>query len=102
VTCRKRIDKATPLLLKALVLQQPAEMVARFYRPNPNGDGPTDQYYTISGTAGRVVSVKQLSPDAYSASSQSYPLFEEVTFEFASVTFTYINAGASATWPTVP
>src|SRR5678815_1860047 len=48
ITIRKRIDKATPLLAKALVQNEVIEGVFKFYRPNPAGDGTTEQFFTVA------------------------------------------------------
>src|SRR5690242_4214681 len=40
----KRIDKASPLLMKALCENQVIEATFKFFRPNPTGDGTTEQF----------------------------------------------------------
>ncbi|HEY0092996.1 MAG TPA: type VI secretion system tube protein Hcp, partial [Archangium sp.] len=39
---RKRIDKSSPLLVKALVENAVVEGKLMFFRPNPTGDGTTE------------------------------------------------------------
>src|SRR5512143_3066747 len=43
----KRIDKASPLLMKALTGNEKIDGVFKFFRPNPAGDGTTEQFYTV-------------------------------------------------------
>src|SRR5689334_16703250 len=45
---RKRIDKSTPLIAKALRNNSVIEATWKFFRPNPTGDGTTEQYYTVA------------------------------------------------------
>lgn len=89
ITCRKAIDKATPLLIDAMGKFMRIEMTARFFRPNRTGDGTTEQHYTIVGETGRITSIKQLSPDTLSSSNLQSPELEELTIEFASTTFKF-------------
>src|SRR5436190_23591115 len=44
----KRIDKSTPLLAKSLDAEETGTAVFKFYRPNPNGNGTTEQFFTIT------------------------------------------------------
>src|SRR5687768_8803857 len=43
----KRIDKSTPLLAKALCRNEALVGEFKFFRPNPAGDGTTEQFFTI-------------------------------------------------------
>ena len=91
---RKRIDKSTPLISKALRTNQVIEATWKFFRPNPTGDGTTEQYYTVAIKNGRVASVKQYSPDALVTGAMSAaPDMEEVSFVFNTITWTYTNGG---------
>src|SRR5262245_19606704 len=70
---RKRIDKSTPLIAKALVENQAIEGTFKFFRPNPNGDGTTEQFYTVVIKQGRVASFSQVSPDSIQPATSSDP-----------------------------
>lgn len=98
VTCRKRLDRATAKLINALVMREEITMSAAFFRPNPSGDGTTEQHYTVVGTMGRVVAVKQLTPDTSNPSTSSLPHLEEVVFEFRAMSFIWSNGGIQADW----
>ena len=90
---RKRIDKASPLLYKALVENNVIEGVFKFFRPNPNGDGTTEQFYTVEIKKGRVATVKQISPDSFDPALANRPPMEEISFVFHTIKWTYTNGG---------
>jgi type VI secretion system secreted protein Hcp len=90
---RKRIDKSTPLIAKALTQNEVIEAVFKFFRPNPTGDGTTEQFYTIEITGGRVASQRMWSPDTIVPASATEPPLEEVSFVFHTITWTYEDGG---------
>ena len=99
---RKRIDKSTPLIFKALADNQVIEGEFKFFRPNPTGDGTTEQFFSVSIKQGRVASVKQILPDVLSTLTNSEhekvntaPPMEEVTFVFHTISQTYTNGGVT-------
>jgi type VI secretion system secreted protein Hcp len=63
ITIRKRIDKASPLLIKALVNNEKIDGAFKFFRPSPTGDGTTEQFYTVTIKEGHVSAISQCSPD---------------------------------------
>jgi type VI secretion system secreted protein Hcp len=83
--CTKKIDKSSPLLVKALATNQAVEGVFRFYRPGGKG-GTEEQYYTIAIKQARVSSMKIVNTPSAT--------LEEVSFVFTSITFTYTSTGA--------
>jgi len=97
---RKRIDKSSPLISKALCENQVIEGTFKFFRPNPTGDGTTEQFYTIVIKKGRVASQRLWVPDTIVPASSTEPPLEEVTFVFHSIDWTYTNGGIthSDTW----
>ena len=92
---RKRIDKSTPLLMKALCENQVIEATFKFFRPNPTGDGTTEQFYTIAIKKGRINSVKQHVPDSFVPTSTNLPAMEEITFVFHTIDWTITNGGVT-------
>jgi type VI secretion system secreted protein Hcp len=92
---RKRIDKSTPLLYKALCENQVIEGVFKFFRPNPTGDGTTEQYFTVAIKQGRIASIQSSSPDVLDTSSTNDPAFEEVSMVFHTISWTYTNGGVT-------
>jgi type VI secretion system secreted protein Hcp len=89
----KRIDKATPLIAKALCTNEVIVGKFKFFRPNPTGDGTTQQFYTIDIAEGRIASQRQLSPNTIVPASTLEPPQEEVTIVFGSITWTYEDGG---------
>lgn len=90
---RKRIDKSTPLLYKALVENQKIDGVFKFFRPNPTGDGTTEQFYTIEIKDGRIAGIKQWVPDTIVPATSTEPPLEEVSFVFHTIVWTFTNGG---------
>ena len=83
---RKRIDKASPLLMKALTNNSPVEAQFGFYRPNPTGDGTEERFYEIAIRGARVASVRIVQDG-------SGPPMEEISFVFQTISWTYTNGG---------
>ncbi len=99
LTCKKRIDKASPLLINALVQSAPVDGVFKFFRPNPTGDGTTEQYYAIQvGSGSSIVSVEQVNPDTIDAATSAAPPLESITIQASGLVFTYTNGGIAAAW----
>jgi type VI secretion system secreted protein Hcp len=92
---RKRIDKSSPLIAKALVENQKIDATFKFFRPNPTGDGTTEQFYSVEIKDGRIASMKQYLPDTIVPASSTEPPLEEVTFVFSTITWTYTNGGVT-------
>jgi type VI secretion system secreted protein Hcp len=90
---RKRIDKSSPLIAKALVENHVIEGSFKFFRPNPTGDGTTEQFYTIAIKQGRIASQKQIVPDTIVPATSTEPPLEEVSFVFHTISWTYTNGG---------
>ncbi|MBL8602141.1 MAG: type VI secretion system tube protein Hcp [Myxococcales bacterium] len=92
---RKRIDKATPLIAKALVENTVIEGTFKFFRPNPTGDGTTEQFFTVQIKQGRVASQKQFVPDTIVPATSTEPPLEEISFVFHTINWTYTNGGVT-------
>ncbi len=97
VVIRKRIDKSSPLLAKALCNNEVIEGVFRFYRPSPSGDGTTQQFFTVEIAQGRIAAIKRVSPDTIDPASSVEPPTEEVGFVFHTITWTYEDGGVTHT-----
>lgn len=94
---RKRIDKSSPLISKALCENQVIEGIFKFFRPNPTGDGTTEQFFTINIKKGRIASQRLWVPDTIVPASSTEPPLEEVTFVFHTIDWTYTNGGITHT-----
>uniref|UniRef100_A0A832MMF2 Type VI secretion system tube protein Hcp n=1 Tax=Eiseniibacteriota bacterium TaxID=2212470 RepID=A0A832MMF2_UNCEI len=95
IVIRKRIDKSSPLLCRALCNNEVIEGVFKFFRPNPAGDGTTEHFYTIEIKEGRVAGFHMFVPDTIDPASSTSPPMEEVSFVFHNITWTYEPTGAS-------
>jgi type VI secretion system secreted protein Hcp len=93
LTIRKRLDKASPLITKALVENQKIDAVFKFFRPNPAGDGTTEQFFTVEIKNGHVSAIRQQLPNTITAGTSGEPPQEEVSFVFKDITWTYTNGG---------
>jgi type VI secretion system secreted protein Hcp len=102
ITIRKPIDRATPLLAKALCNNEVIEGTFNFFRPNPTGDGTTEHYFTVEIANGRVTRVHLVSPDGYANhdAQPSVAAFEDVQFTYNQITWRYEPTGTehSDTW----
>jgi type VI secretion system secreted protein Hcp len=93
----KRIDKSTPLIAKALRRNEVIEGVFKFFRPTPNGDGTTEQFFTVKIEKARVASQRLVSPNVIAPALASEPPQEEVSFVFHTITWTYEDGGVTDT-----
>ena len=95
ITITKRIDRSSPILHQVLCTNDPVEVTIKFYRPNPSGDGTTEQFYTIELKEGRISSIKTISPNCVDDSTSMLPAMEEVSFIFGKITWTYSSGDAN-------
>jgi type VI secretion system secreted protein Hcp len=101
IVIRKRIDRSSPILLKALIEAKKIDATFKFYRPDPSGDGTTDQYYTVEIKEGAIVSIGQAQPDLTQASAA--PL-EDVSVVFKTIRWTIMAGGITTedSWSGAP
>jgi type VI secretion system secreted protein Hcp len=92
---RKRIDKSSPLIAKALVENQTIIGEFKFFRPNPTGDGTTQHFYSIKIEDGRVSTQKMYVPDTIVPATSTEPPLEEVSFVFHTISWTFTNGGVT-------
>ena len=90
---RKRIDKSTPLIAKALCNNEKIQAKFKFFRPSPTGDGTTQQFYTVELENGRVATQKLVNPDVIVPATATEPPLEEVSFVFHTITWTFEDGG---------
>ena len=96
VVIHKRVDKSTPLLLKALCRNETVNSaVFRFFRPSPGGSGAEEHFFTVLLENGHITSVKQVSEDAIIGGEAAPPMMEKVAFIFRTITWTYEIDGAT-------
>lgn len=89
----KRIDASSPLLMKALVTNEKIEAVFKFFRPSPNGDGTTEQFYTVALKEGHLHSLDQRVHETLHEITKHDPPMEEVGLVFRTISWTYTKGG---------
>jgi len=94
----QRIDKSTPLLFKGFTNSEVAQGAFKFFRPNPTGDGTTQQYFTFEGFQGRVTSLNLWQPDTLNPPTSNLPDLVQFTMFFNRVIQTYTNGGITHEW----
>lgn len=97
IALRKRIDKSSPLLAKALCNNEVVEGTFKFFRPSPTGDGTTQQFFTVEFSEGRVAAIERTSPNTIDPASAVEPPIELVSFVFHTITWTYEDGGVTHT-----
>ncbi len=90
----KRIDKSSPLLAKALCRNEKIEGQFLFFRPNPAGDGTTEQFFTVEIQNGRVDSIERISPNAHDPAASNAPPMEIVRMVYHTIRWVYVPTGA--------
>jgi len=94
---KKRIDKSSPLLAKSLCNNEVIEGKFLFFRPNPTGDGTTQQFFTIEIAGGRLSGIKRVSPNTIDPAAALEPPTEEVAMVFHTITWTFVDGGITHT-----
>ena len=92
---RKRIDKSSPLLARALTQNQVVDGVFKFFRLSPTGDGTTQHYFTTEISQGRITAIAQFVTDSASRAELANQPLEEVTFVFNQIAWTYELGGVT-------
>lgn len=93
----KRIDRSSPLLRKALTLNEPVAGAFRWYRPSPAGDGTTQHFFTVEFTGGRITLCKLRLPDVLDPATAALSPMEDVELTFNEITWTYVDGNVAHT-----
>lgn len=86
----KRLDRATPLLRKALIQNELVEGHFRWFRPSPAGDGTTQHFMTLSFAQARITKCVLRLPDTLSDDTATLPPMEEIEMTAGTYTWTWI------------
>lgn len=89
----KRLDRSTPLLRQALVQNAVVAGNFRWFRPNPAGDGTTEQFFTVSFTGGRISRCNLQLPDVLQPATAALPPMESIELVFDTITWTWEPGG---------
>ena len=93
---RKRLDKSTPLLRRALVQNDSVSGTFRWFRPNPNGNGTTQHFLTVAFSGGRITSAVMKLPDTLDPGTANLAPYEDVTLVFNSIQWDWLPDSISA------
>ncbi len=91
---RKRIDASSPLLWVAMTKNEKIEGTFKFYRPNPDGDGTHEQFYTVEIKGGYISGIHQMLGKTIVPGVSIEQPMEEVVFVFHEIFWTYNRNGA--------
>jgi type VI secretion system secreted protein Hcp len=89
----KRLDRSTPLLRKALVNNEVVSGSFRWFRPHPDGDGTTQQFFTLTFADGRITRCTLRLPDTLMPDTTNLPPLEDVELTLGEVTWTWTDGG---------
>ena len=92
----KPIDKATPVLYKAMTENQVIAGEFRFWIAS-GGGGQIQQYYTVSITGGRVTGIRNWKTNTRDLSADRAGDLEEVTFTYTTITWKWVDGGITHT-----
>ena len=90
----KRLDKATPLLYKALTLNQNLPSVElRWYRPDPTGNGEIQHFQTTTLSNALVSKIEGWLPNTMSDGQARLSPMEWVEFNYQRINWKYEDGG---------
>jgi len=93
VTILKRLDRSTPLLFQAWQTHEACTATFRFFRPNPTGDGTTQQFYTVVLRGAYIAGIRQEVPSTIDPATAQYPPVERVSFTYSEITEIWADGG---------
>ncbi|HLA64738.1 MAG TPA: type VI secretion system tube protein TssD [Rhodothermales bacterium] len=90
----KRIDKATPLLYKALTQNQNLpKLELKWYRPDPAGNGEIQHFYTIEFSDALVSKQEAWLPNTMVPEQAMFSPMEWVEFNYRTIIWRYEDGG---------
>ena len=90
---RKAVDRASPLLQRALATGEEITAEIQFFRLRPTGDGKEENFYTIKLEQGRITSYKLELPSTLDRDNAALPVMERVEFAYGKITSTFVPDG---------
>jgi type VI secretion system secreted protein Hcp len=91
VTILKRIDKSSPRLFKAWCTHEELEGIFKFYRPNPNGDGTTEQFYIVVLRGAFISGIRQEVLNCLEPATSNLPPVERISFTYGDIRETWVS-----------
>ncbi|BCX47669.1 Hcp family type VI secretion system effector [Haloferula helveola] len=96
ITITKPIDKATPLLYRAISDEQTGTVRLNFFNNDPD-TGQTQHFFTIELTGAKIVRVQPWLASTYDPAAANLPPQEEVTIYYDTMTITSESGGTTTT-----
>jgi type VI secretion system secreted protein Hcp len=93
VTILKRIDRSSPRLFKAWCTHERLEIVIRFFRPNPTGDGTIQQFYTVALRHAYISGIRREVPNCLDPQATYAPPVERISFTYSGIEETWMPDG---------
>jgi len=93
VTILKRLDKSTPRLFKAWRNHERLEIIIKFFRPNPTGDGTTEHFYKVNLIHAYISGIRQEVPNSLDPAASNLPPVERVSFTYSAIEEVWIPDG---------
>jgi type VI secretion system secreted protein Hcp len=84
----KELDACSPLLYQALCTNELMTVTFRFYRPNPDGDGKEEQFFTVVIEEANLTSYEGKLPFTLGEDTDALPPLEELVFSYRKVRIT--------------
>jgi type VI secretion system secreted protein Hcp len=95
LTIRKRIDRTSPLLAKALSQNEPADATFHFFRTGTGGQRV--HVYTVEIKNAYLAARKEVVASTLDPATASLPAYEEVVFVFGGITWRWVDGGVEFT-----
>ena len=89
----KAIDRSSPLLSQAMTTNELLTITFQFYRPNPDGDGSDEQFYTIKLEKANIINYKGELPFTLDSTTANLPPLETLELAFEKITTTITRDG---------
>jgi type VI secretion system secreted protein Hcp len=97
----KEVDQSSPLLHGSLANAEVfTEFTLQFWRPQISGVGGTgmeEQFYTVKLTNARITNMRTVMLNNKNPELTRYAEYEEVSFTYDAIEWTYVKGGISTT-----
>lgn len=89
----KAIDRSSPLICQAMTTNELLKITVQFYRPNPDGDGSDEQFYTVVLERANLINYKGELPFTLDEHTSRLPPMETMDIAFEKITTTITRDG---------
>lgn len=99
-TITKEVDKASPLLYRAMAVNDVLSFELNYWQPNTlgsaGGGGQERLYYTVKLTNARITEIKHKMPNNKNPELVRYAEFEEVSFSYDTIEWVFTDGNIAA------